>query len=75
MRIWGMNVLNCYENNVKMETNLMILQTSFIFYMQNIMSYFGVKYHLDMFFYRCCEILSRTVGSVGDHMASSFSKH
>lgn len=32
----GMNVLNSYENNIKMETILKILQTSFIFFMQNI---------------------------------------
>ncbi len=43
-----------YENNVKMETNNDSTNK--------------VKYHLDMFFYRCCEILSRTVGSVGDTM-------
>lgn len=32
----GMNVLNSYENNIKMETILKILQTSFIFFKQNI---------------------------------------
>lgn len=45
LRIWGINVLVCHENNVPSKnTIVMVLITVFIFFMKNLIYLFGVEY-------------------------------